>query len=31
MNVVWEVNIEFVESWLDELDENTYEQVVAAL
>ncbi len=31
MNLVWEVNIEFVESWLDELDENTYEQVVAAL
>jgi hypothetical protein len=31
MNLVWEVNIEFVESRLDELDENTYEQVVADL
>ncbi len=31
MNLLWEVNIEFVESWLVELDEDTYEQVVAAL
>ena len=31
MNLVWEVNIEYVELWLDELDQDTYEQVVAAL
>lgn len=31
MNLVWEVDIEFVESWLDELDQGSYEQVVAAL
>ena len=29
--LVWEVDIEFVESWLDELDQSSYEQVVAAL
>jgi hypothetical protein len=31
MNLAWEVNIEYVELWLDELDQDTYEQVVAAL
>jgi hypothetical protein len=31
VNLVWEVDIEFVESWLDELDQDSYEQVVAAL
>ena len=28
---MWEVNVEFVESWLRELDQDSYEQVVAAL
>jgi hypothetical protein len=28
---VWEVNFEYVESWLHELDQDSYEQVVAAL
>jgi hypothetical protein len=28
---VWEVNLELVESWLQELDQDSYEQVVAAL
>lgn len=26
-----EVNLEFVESWLDNLDQDSYEQVIAAL
>lgn len=29
--VNWEVDIELIESWLDGLDQNSYEQVVAAL
>jgi hypothetical protein len=28
---VWEVNVEFVESWLKELDQDSFELVVAAL
>ncbi|MDH2902381.1 MAG: type II toxin-antitoxin system RelE/ParE family toxin [Actinomycetota bacterium] len=28
---MWEVNVEFVESWLRELDQDSYELVVAAL
>jgi hypothetical protein len=28
---MWEVNLEFVEHWLDELDQSSYEQVIAAL
>ena len=28
---MWEVDLELVESWLDDLDQNSYEQVVAAL
>jgi len=28
---VWEVNLELVESWLYELDQDSFEQVVAAL
>jgi hypothetical protein len=28
---VWEVNLEYVESWLHELDQDFFEQVVAAL
>lgn len=27
----WEVNLELVESWLDDLDQDSYEQVIAAL
>jgi hypothetical protein len=29
--LMWEVNLEFVESWLDNLDQDSYEQVIAAL
>ncbi len=29
--LMWEVNLELVESWLDDLDQNSYEHVVAAL
>ena len=29
--LMWEVNLGLVESWLDDLDQNSYEQVVAAL
>ena len=28
---MWEVDLELVESWLDDLDQNSYEQVIAAL
>ncbi len=28
---MWEVDLELVESWLDNLDQNSYEQVIAAL
>lgn len=28
---MWEVNLELVETWLQELDQDSYEQVVAAL
>lgn len=31
MSVAWEVDLEFVEAWLLELDQNSYEQVVAAV
>jgi hypothetical protein len=28
---VWEIDIELVDTWLDELDEETYDLVMAAL
>ena len=31
LSIVWEVDLEFVKSWLDDLDQGSYEQVVAAL
>lgn len=31
MSFVWEVDLELVESWLFELDQSSYEQVVAAI
>jgi len=29
--VAWSIDVEFVEEWLDSLDQNSYEQVIAAL
>lgn len=31
MSIAWEVDIELVETWLLGLDQNSYEQVVAAI
>ena len=29
--MAWSIDVEFVEEWLDSLDQNSYEQVIAAL
>ena len=29
--VTWEVDVELIDDWLKEVDDNTYDQVVAAI